>query len=242
MIKLFNMRTLIDDVRDSGKKKWLLLVPAVVLAFLLWFQALSGSAIEQLLLQEKAHERRQHTEFIHAMMETFIENGINTESRGDILVAAVKYIEENFDSTFAQVYDGRLNPLNDLNPGIGGGKKHDPLDYPEFVGAVTREEYGDLVYWYETPQAGGRDVYMTFRWTPEDPNHPEERFLVAVGISKYSLTARIPAVFDAVIWLMIFAVTLTMLFMFYVIVRQAARVDKLKMIMVQLAGRQQGGG
>jgi len=41
------MRTLIDDVRDSGKKKWLLLVPVVVLASLLWFQALSGSAIEQ---------------------------------------------------------------------------------------------------------------------------------------------------------------------------------------------------
>jgi len=235
------MRTILDDLKASGKKKWLLLIPFIVLAFLLWFQAISGSAIEQLLLQEKAHERRQHTEFIHAMMETFIEKGINTEHRGDILVAAVTYIEANFDSTFAQVYDGQLNPLNNLHPGIGGGQKHNPLDYPEFVYAVQNNEAGDLIYWYETPQAGGRDVYMTFRWMPTAPDNPE-RFLVAIGISKYSITTHIPKIFDAVIWFMIFAVTLTMLFMFYVIIRQTTRVDKLKRIMIQLTNTQKEGG
>ena len=229
------------DLKASGKKKWLLLIPFLVLAFLLWFQAISGSAIEQLLLREKAHERRQHTEFIHAMMETFIEKGINTDSRGYILVAAVTYIEANFDSTFAQVYDGRLNPLNVLHPGIGGGLKHDPLDYPEFVDAVLNNEAGDLVYWYETPQAGGRDVYMTFRWMPTTPDNPD-RYLVAVGISRYSITAHIPMIFDAVVWFMMFAVTLTMLFMFYVIIRQTTRVDKLKRIMIQLTNTQKGGG
>jgi len=235
------MNTILADIRRSGNKKWLLMIPVVVLSFLFWFQSLSGRAIEQLLLQEKTHERRQHTEFLHAMMETFIEKGINTEGRGDILVEAVNYIESNFDSTFAQVYDENLTPLNVLKPGIGGGQKHNPLEYPVFVDAVQNNGAGDLVYWYETPQAGGRDVYMTYRWMPSDPSHPEERYLVAIAISKYSITTHIPMVFDAVIWVMMFAVTLTLLFMCFVIVRQGMRVDKLKSIMIQRANTQLGG-
>ena len=221
------MKLLLQDIKESGRKKWLFLIPLFTLGFLLWFQSLSGSAIEMLLLQEKAHERRQQTEFIHAMMDTFIEKDINTDQRGDILIAAVAYIEAHFDSTYAQVYDAQLNPLNDLHLGIGGGQKHDPLDYPEFVEAILNNEAGDLVYWYETPQAGGRNVYMTFRWMPTDQDHPE-RFLVAVGISKYSITTHIPMIFNAAIWIMIFAVTITTLLAFAVIITQTARAEKFK--------------
>jgi len=226
------MKSLIQDIKISKGERWLLLIPFAVLAFLLWFQSISGSAIELLLLREKSHERRQQTEFIHAAMDMFIEMGISTENRGELLVRAVAYIEANFDSTFAQVYrlqGEELTPLIDPHDGVGGGQKHDPLDYPEFVDAVLDYENnaGDLVYWYETPQAGGRDVYMTFRHMPIDPENPEH-FVIAIAISKYSLTTQIPMVFDAVVWAMIFVVTFTLLLMFSVIAAQFIRAGKYK--------------
>jgi len=221
------VKKLVQRVKEDKKKRWLLLIPFVTLAFLLWFQSFSVTAIEQLLLREKAHERRQQTEFIHAVMDIFIEMDINTEHRGDLLIRAVAYIESNFDSTFAQVYNEQLDPLIDPHDGVGGGRKHDPRDYPEFVNAVRSDDAGDLVYWYETPQAGGRDIYMTFRWMPTDEDNPEP-YLVAIGISKYSLTTHIPMVFEAVVWAMIFAVTFTMLLMFSIIIRQTVRTEKYK--------------
>jgi hypothetical protein len=226
------MKSKIHGIMNSGRRRWYLLIPLIILAFLIWYQLLSSSAIEALLLQEKAHERRQSTELIHAMMETFVEKGISADARESILVAAVAYMEANFDSTFAQVYDEQLNPLNVLHLGVGGGEKHDPLDYPEFIEAVlaalnsdSDEKAGDLVYWYETPQAGGRDIYMTFRWMPTDYEN-SERLLVAIGISRFSLTAHIPMVYDAVIWIMIFVVAFTTLLMVFVIIRQTVRADK----------------
>jgi len=238
------MKTIIQDILSAGIRKWYLLIPFITLAFLIWFQSISGSAIEVLLLREKSHERRQQTEFIYAAMDMFIEMGISTENRGELLVRAVAFIEANFDSTFAQVYrvhGEELTPLIDPHDGVGGGVKHDPLDYPEFVAAVLDDEKiaGDLVYWYETPQAGGRDVYMTFRHMPIDPNNPEH-FVIAIGISKFSLTTHIPMVFDAIVWIMIFAVTFTLLFMFFVIIRNTVRTEKCKTAIFEIVKKGRG--
>jgi len=104
----------------------------------------------------------------------------------DLVINSVTYIETTYYSTYAQAFDSSLKPITDVHPGVGGGQKHNPLNYNEFVHAVSSQEFGTVRCWYETPEAGQREIFMSFRWIPTDPEF-NDRILVAIGISKYSL-------------------------------------------------------
>jgi len=158
------------------------------------------------------HEKQQDvallTEMIDKLVEMDKETGVY-HGYDQMLMFAVEFIEANYHSTFAQVFDDELNPLTELNPGVGGGRKHNPLDYPEFIEAVRGSESGNLVYEYETAQAGKRDIYMTFRWVPTDTNHTS-RYLITVGISKYTISEQISklAIYGAIALITVTAVFL----------------------------------
>ena len=143
-------------------------------------------------VREKALDRQQEVNLLSGIADLLAEHdgtagGIGYE---EVLTYSLRYMEAEFTSTFAQLYDEALNPLLELSPGVAGGAKHNPLDYPEFVAAVRGSEFGSLTYWYETEEAGGRDVYMTYRWVPTDATRTD-RLLIAVAISKYSVSERI---------------------------------------------------
>jgi hypothetical protein len=177
----------------NDNRRYLMVVAILILvAFCVYFNYAFRSH-ENTLVREMAHEKQQDVGLIGGIIDKLVyledKTGIGRDFES-VLIFAVEYIEANYHSTFAQVFDEQLNPLIPLHPGVGGGRKHNPLDYPEFIRAVNNNEYGDLVYHYETEEAGGRDVYMTFRWVPTDANHTP-RYLVAVGISKYTINEQI---------------------------------------------------
>ena len=165
------------------------------------FYAYAYPAYEDARVREKALDRRQEVNLLSGIVDLLAEHDgtAGGMSYKDVLDYSLRYMEAEFSSTFAQLYDENLNPLLELSPGVAGGQKHNPLDYPEFVAAVTDPDttFGSLTYWYETPQAGGREVHMTFRWVPTDATC-RTRYLIAVAISKYSVSEQIAADIKAI--------------------------------------------
>ena len=176
------------DTEPKKKKSYLndwrkyVFVAAVVILvmFCLWFESAFRS-VENTLVREQAWEKQQDLNLLCEVVDRLAET--DEYNYGEILRFAVEYIETKYTSTFAQLFDDTLTPLTSLSPGVGGGLKHNPLDYPEFIAAVTVNESGTLVYQYETAEAGARDVYMCYRWVPTGTR----QYLVAVGISKYTV-------------------------------------------------------
>jgi hypothetical protein len=177
----------------NGNRRYLIVLAIFILvAFCIYFNY-AFRAHEDTLVREMAFEKQQDIGMIAGIIDRIAELDREMDRNpiyDDILIFTVRYIEENFHSTFAQVYDDHLNPLTPLHLGVGGGQKHNPLEYPQFIEAVRNNEYGNLVYVYETEQAGKREIHMTFRWMPSDPNH-SSRYLVAIGISKYTINEQI---------------------------------------------------
>ena len=162
-------------------RKYLFVAAIVILVmFCLWFES-AFRAVENTLVREKAWEKQQDLDLLCEVIDKLAQT--DEYNYGEVLRYAVVYIETHYTSTFAQLFDDTLTPLTSLSPGVGGGAKHNPLDYPEFVAAVTTTESGTLVYRYETAEAGARDVYMCYRWVPTGTR----QYLVAVGISKYTV-------------------------------------------------------
>ena len=177
---------------NDWRKYFIVLAILILVGFALFFRY-ALSEWENTLVREQAFEKRQDVGLLGQMVDTLVEmdkQAGREDGYEDVLQGAVQYIESNYNSTFAQVFDDQLQPLTALSPGVAGGRKHNPLDYPEFVDAVKTSGYGSLTYWYETPQAGGRTVYMTFRWVPTDCSYTT-RYLIAVGISKYTIVESI---------------------------------------------------
>ena len=186
----------------NDKRKYLLVVAIIILVGFGLFFSYAFRAHEQVLIRQMAYEKQQDVELLGGLVDKFVET---TGSRSpEFLIFIIEFIEQNYHSTFAQLFDEDLNPMVEQSPGVGGGKKHNPLNYPEFIEAVTNNEHGNLVYTYETPQAGLREVYMTFRWVPSDIEL-SSRHLIAVGISKYTISAQLDTM------VMYGAVTLTVI-------------------------------
>jgi len=181
----------------NNKRKYLPVVAILILVGFCLFFNYAFKAHENVLVCEKAFEKQQDICLLSGIIDKLAE--INRQSHEEILKYEIQFIEANFNSTFAQAYDAELNPLTPLHLGVGGSRKHNPLDYPEFVEAVQNNEFGNLVYSYTTEQAGSCDIYMAFRWMPSNPEYPE-RYLVAVGISKLTISEQIDtmAIYGAV--------------------------------------------
>ena len=194
---------------NDSRRYLIVLAVLILVGFCLYFN-FAFNAHEDTLVREMAHEKRQDVGLISGIVDKLAEMdkeaGIHPGYE-ELLLFAVRYIEANFHLTFAQLFDDRLTPVTPLNPGVGGGQKHNPLDYPQFVEAVLNNESGDLVYSYATEQAGNRDVYMTFRWVPADTGH-SVRYLVAVGVSRYTISEQIDmlAIFGALALIAVAAV------------------------------------
>jgi len=173
----------------SGWRKYLWIVAILILVAICLFVRFALKAHEDTLVKEKAWEKQQDVALLCGIVDKLVEMDKKTgnyHGYEEILIFAIQNIEANFYSTYAQVFDEKLTPLISLNPGVGGGPKHNPLDYPEFIDAVNNNEFGSLMYWYETSEAGGRNVHITYRWVPTDIDH-EMRYLIAVGASKHTI-------------------------------------------------------
>ncbi|MCL2751667.1 MAG: hypothetical protein FWE62_02810 [Firmicutes bacterium] len=185
------------NIFQRGSRYLLVLALFTLIGFCVFF-SYAFRAHEDALVKEKAFEKQQDIGMIAGIIDLLAEMDRARSAEHlyeDVLIFTVKYIEENFYSTFAQVYTDDLTPLLRQSPGIGGGSRHDPLDYPEFIDAVNDAKYsdspfGELSYWYETPQAGGRNVHIVYRWMPTNPQG-SSRYLIVIGISRFTIQEQI---------------------------------------------------
>jgi len=182
-------------------RKYLFVAALLIMVGFCFYFNYAFRAHEDTLLREKTHAKQQDVALLAGIIDKLVEIDDRTghyHEYSEMVLFAVRFIELNYHSTFAQAYDAELNPLTPLHPGVGGGQKHNPLNYPEFVDAVKSSESGSLTYMYATPEAGSREVRMTFQWVPADPGH-SERYLIAIGISKYTISESIdkPAIYGA---------------------------------------------
>ena len=217
----------------KGHNKYLVFgAIAILIAYCFYFNHVFAKQ-EESLITNKALEKRQDIGLLAGLVDKLVE--MDHETGGyhgfeEILIFAVQYTETEFHSTFAQVYDENMIPLIEQSPGVGGGKKHDPRDYQEFLDAVEKAKEdgtlaGDLVYTYDTPQAGSREVHMTFRWMPTDTTHSSQ-YLVAIGISKYTIIGQVDTltIYGAVSLIVVTA--LFILFSVYVSVKRGDASEK----------------
>ena len=176
----------------NGWRKYFLIFGFLLIIAFCLFYTRAYPAYEEARVKEKAWDRQQEVNLLSGIVDLLVEHGgtVGGVTYENVLRYSIRYIETECTSTFAQLYDENLNPLMEISPGVSGGQKHDPLDYPEFIEAVKNNEFGSLTYWYETEQAGGRDVYMTYRWVPTDTSYTS-RYLIAVAISKYSVSEQL---------------------------------------------------
>ena len=187
------VRAAVKTVRGQLNQKMLILIPVFILvAFSSYFNFVF-TAHEDAMIREKAYEKQQDIDMLCALTDRLVELG--TEGDGmlvykDVLVFAAQHIDREFYNTFAQVFDAELTPLIRTNPGVGGGRKHNPLDYDEFVDAVTANDAGVLEYTYTTAEAGKRTIYMAYRWAPSGAD-PSQKYLIAIGVSKYTIREQI---------------------------------------------------
>ena len=175
-----------------GFRAYFIVIALILLTAGALYYAYAYPEYEAARVREKAVDRQQEVNLLSGIADLLAEHdgtagGISYE---EVLLYSLRYMEAEFTSTFAQLYDEDLNPLLELSPGVAGGAKHNPKNYPEFMEAVTTSEFGSLTYWYETEEAGGRDVYMTYRWVPTDTSR-SSRYLIAVAISKYSVSEQL---------------------------------------------------
>ena len=181
----------------SGKRPYFIACALLLMGVLCGAFYYSIQNVEEFLLREKAWEKRQDINLIAHIVDSLIEYHVDTNpyDYAVILQKAIAYIESDYYYTFAQLYDGDLNPvLPILSPGVGGGQKHNPLNYPAFIEAVNAREYGSLIYAYATPEAGEREIHMNFRWVPKDVGSTG-RYLIAIAVSKYTILPSIDTTF-----------------------------------------------
>jgi len=162
----------------NGRLKYLFLAPIVLLIGFMWFYQNTLAEIQRQDIAEKMAGKRMAIELISSAV-----NGLN-----HLEPDAVDYPEfingmidriYDMDNTFVMQYDHKLSAVSKRTP-APGYMPAEPLRFPEFVGAVTRGESGEI----ELPYYGGPKtypMYLYYKWvTYGEP--PESRSLLVVGV------------------------------------------------------------
>jgi len=66
------------------------------------------------------------------------------------------------------------------------------IGYPEIVSAIMSRENGTYKLWFDKEGATPHDLYIYYRWIPTDKSL-DNRLLVMIGVSKYSVNTNIGA-------------------------------------------------
>ena len=215
----FYIRTIINDIRNSGVKAWLLLIPVLVMAVIYGSIRIGENVVEGLLLREKFVS-------IHTMVDA-IEWSVNVESPvavedllGHSLASIARIDIEPFvyAAAFTVTDEGLLllSERDDMTD-------FDPRHYTAFTDAIRDNTSGELTIGFTPEGMPYRDLLMYYKWMPTDLP-----YLIVIGVSKYSITTQVPVVMNMSLWLMVIVTFITMLFMWYIIIRQSMRVGKIR--------------
>ena len=177
--------------------RYLLLVPIIwLLISAVWFWR-ENITTERALLMEKFDQAVTLTESLAAAVEA------NTDRKWLDHEQNIRNCAEYIDSLY-QVFGAAYKPFMEAYAYRQDGgslelitereyetSPFEPLQYAEFTKAVGENEKGTITINYKPEKQDYRDLHMYYRWMPLYSS-PKERFLVVVGVSKYSVVSTIP--------------------------------------------------
>jgi hypothetical protein len=102
------------------------------------------------------------------------------------LIYAAEMLDRTY-MTYAAVFNEDLEHIS--GPPSNADSQFDPLNYSKFVNTVFLEERGEIDLPYAGIDEPERIVKLYYRWIPTAPGF-NNRFLIAVGISKFAIEAR----------------------------------------------------
>jgi len=247
------MRTLLADIRDSGKRKWLLVIPFLLLAILVLCLNFTRAMIDQVMLREKFIEIQDIINILGDAVDASTEvMPASEEVRENTLVYTLRAAIESLDGLpyiYGALYyeedDGKLTLLTKR---AGETEYHTLFDvslFPEFNRMIeatrqssntSNENTGRLRVPVYNSELGAHDMDIFFRFTPSDfegAKYDHHRFLLVGGVTKYSIQSSVPTLVFMIIWIMIISTVFVTIVQFSVIIRQALRVGKIKDVMVK---------
>jgi len=233
-----SMHILIKDIKESGKKKWLLLVPFLLIGCLVWFIGFSQNTTRQLLLQEKYIS-------IQDTINTLAATVDDTTAKGpeEFGLHTIKAAVENYDrlpfvygALFIVGEDGNFDPVSYRFAEDAHHLRFNAVDYPRFIELANTQDSGRITLRITDSDLGDHDMLVYFRWAPMS-FEPQDRYLIVGGVSQYSVITGIPLVLNLGLWVGVFLILVVALLMFYVIIRQGTRVEKIRLAFFEFKNR-----
>ena len=221
------MHTIIHDLKESGKKKWLLMFPFVAIAILFLLGTFTQEVTGDLLLHEKYVALHDYINILSAALN------VTNQEEFDYHYTPIKASVEHLDSlqnTYGALYQydasGELQILSERNA-VDIDAPLDVSTYDEFSEMVRHQEFGDITLTIDSQELGNHCLYVYFRWVPAHFS-PSDRYLIVGGVSAHSVSTPVPAVLAINNWISTFIVFTVTIVMFLIIIRQMLRGDKIK--------------
>jgi len=200
---------------DSGRGKWALLLPLVLLCCLILLIKINDDTTHKIMLYEKYVS-------IQDTVDSFAEAGNATSARTPeeferhILREAVESLDRRpyvYGALFGLTSNGKLARLSERYAENYAHASFDVPNYPEFIEMAMEQESGYITLKVTDSPLGEHDALVYYRWTPMK-FEPQDRLLIVGGVTRYSVRTSIPAVINLSLWAAAFA---TAIMAFYVI-------------------------
>ncbi|MDR1539713.1 MAG: hypothetical protein LBU32_17275 [Clostridiales bacterium] len=190
---------MIDRLKES--KKYLFLLPIVLMIAFSMFFRYAFNELQNQLLSEKFMEKKALVDLLADHTDYFIAKDDDWETEYDYyretLIRSCEEIDR-LPMTFAALYNDRLEILTTSEPSYS--ITFSPLEYDDFHEAIQLSLYGELNLYFNPPDSAPRTVRVFYRWVPTDVTL-EGRLLMVVGISTFSINNNISSwvVFGAIL-------------------------------------------
>ena len=212
------MNTVIKDLKASGRKKWLLLLPFLFVAIVFCAIRVGENVMENLLLREKFVAVHNMVDAIGASVS--VESDVPVEELLAHSLASVAYNDELpfvYAAAFTE-FNGDLLLLSARD----NATDFNPLDYEAFVTATSDNTVGELTIGFTPEGMEYRELLLYYKWMPT-----ELPYLIVIGVSEYSVTTKVPVVMNMSLWIMLFIMFVTTMWSIYVAIRQSMRTEKI---------------
>jgi len=177
-----------NSILHDSRKKYLLLLPALILVLNYFYFQHATKKIKETILQEKFIETVNHVNMLAAAVDAN-ESRFWLDHEQNIL-DSVEFID-SLPLTFAATYkpiDGEIALISTLD----FETEFNPLEYEGFLETVNSKDNGKVDIGY-TPEGGEyRVMHLYYHHMPMYAP-PEQRYLVVAGVSIYSVVTSIPA-------------------------------------------------
>jgi len=161
----------------------------ILIAFCAYFNY-ALAHINDTLLHEKIIDRRFAVDLACDEIDRLVM--LRDDWDGFEYVTILSSVAAQIDATggtYCQLFDGGLQSLSDRSP-LFDGAPFDPWEYPALVQAVRSNECGEAAVWFDKEGTVPHTLHLYYRWIPTDET-VENRLLMVVGVSKFSINAEI---------------------------------------------------